>query len=143
MKKTITILGFFCTFLFLQNTNAQSFGNLKKQASETVSNDKTAMYKKMLEKPEIQSKVKDQLINNEDLRTKAMSFLQKEPSVKTDVASIIKKTSMASTTNSLKSTSKSAIMSSLLSNPKIATVALGFVKSNPAILSKVMGLIGM
>lgn len=143
MKKTITILSVFCALLFVVNTNAQSLNSLKKKASETVSNDKTAKYKALLEKPEIQTKVKEQLINNESLRNETISFLKKEPSVKTDVAAIVGKANKPSAGMGLGAVSKSAIMKNLLSNPKITAVALNYVKGNPKILTKVMGLIGM
>lgn len=144
MKKSVILFFFLLGICFTNTTNAQSLNSLKKKASESVSNDKIATYQKLLEKPDVQSKVKGQLINNEDLRTKAMSFLQKEPSVKTDVASIIQKVSKPSSgLGGLKPVSKSNIMSSLLSNPKILSTALNFVKKDPKILTKVMGLIGM
>lgn len=143
MKKSSAIIFFLLSIFFLSNTNAQSLNTLKKKASKNISNDRIATYQKLLEKPEVQSKVKDQLISNEYLRTKTMSFLQKEPSIKTDVASILGKVNTPSSGIGLKSVSKSSIMSSLLSNPKILTAALGFVKNDPKILTKVMGLIGL
>ena len=82
MKKLLFLSIAICFFSFTQNVNAQSFGDLKNKTSVL---DKTSKYKALLDKPEVQEKVKKQLVKNTSLRDKAINFLKNDPGVKNKV----------------------------------------------------------
>lgn len=82
--------------------------------------------------------IKEALMKDEDLQEETISFLKKSPDTKNAMA----KLAMGGMGASLGSSS-SGLMKSILGDQNLAAAAIGFVKSNPAMLTKALKILGM
>ncbi|MEQ9300672.1 MAG: hypothetical protein RIF33_19025 [Cyclobacteriaceae bacterium] len=78
--------------------------------------------------------IKDALVKDEELQTETINFLKKNPDTKSSMAKLAMK-SMGG--------GSSGLMKSLLGDQNLATAAISFVQSNPAMLTKAMKILGM
>jgi len=134
MKKSLSILSIVFFIGFTSMVSAQTMPTMPTKIKvPSVSDANITQMQTLFETPDVQTKVKEQLLGNKDLRDTTINFLKNNPKTTKQITSAIAKNP----------TAKNKVMEYILKNPELTKTAMNFIKNNPEILKKVMGLIGM
>ena len=129
MKKLIFTLSFIaCVNFASAQISTGSLGDVSKAASSVSATD--AM---MVDNPEVQAKIEEQLMTNEGFQDQALDYLKSNPETTSALSSLSKSNSGI----------KSKIMKAVLDNPELTKSVMSWIKDNPEVLKKAMSLIGM
>lgn len=120
MKRILFIL---TIVVFINFTYAQTINSIS-----TTTNTET-----LLNNKEVQEKVKEQLINDENLTNKALNYLK----TNSDTKAIVRKYGGDSDGTSR------GLLKSLLTDTKVSNTVMDWIANDPEVYNQVMSLIGM
>ena len=119
MKKILFRLSLICIFSISNSVFAQSLSKIKPPTVST-SDASLAQMQALFETPDTQKLVKEQLIENTDLRDKSIDFLKNNPDTAVEMASVFKKNSGI----------KSKIMEYVLKTPELTKKVMDYIDPN-------------
>ena len=125
MKKILLVLSILAITNFAYAQKAS--GSVS--AATTPTNTPSALS----QSKEVQSQIKDLLVEDEEFGAMAIGYLKSDPESRSSLTKIY----------SENKSNVSSIMKSVMNDPKLSSKVMDWVNNNPKVLNKAMNLIGM